>query len=225
VYGLDVLKERRADKRAGRGDAGALPDPVRFSQASIDKFTHAQGLARHFDPDVATNLIHAFAHLRSAVPLASPELGQLGQVYRVLPLQPGHPRLDEVLALAQQNHQVVLGSLSLPLLPTGDQAVMLVIVAQPGSERFAVARRPDCPFAVLGPPVEVKEPPAPQPEVIERKRRRVVDSPPVAESEPEVIDVPAVTLAADVKETNGVAKKPAAQRAAATPNGNGTIKA
>lgn len=185
--GLGItLLQKWWEKRQAEKAAQALPPPPDFTPAQMNYFTRAlpeegqgggQGRFRAFSVDT-NHVTLMLLGARSAVPVKHESLQQYGQVWRVVPLQAGAPTaLDVIQAAHRDPNQVVVGSLSLVLLPIGSPAPMILVVGPPSAQMLTVREgviaqpdgtKPAGAFAVLTPVVtpEVEAPaPAPAPPV------------------------------------------------------------
>lgn len=153
------------DKLAKRQESGAqapsglqLGPPMQFTPEQVRTFTHRQGNTDvlEFDRYVVERLLPEMLALRSAVPLVRGEAGELhrlGQVWQVVPMAQDLHNAWQVLSQARRRAgTVVLGSLSLVMLPAGTTATCLFVVASAGA---AAAAREGSPFAVIPSQVEL----------------------------------------------------------------------
>lgn len=227
--GLDWWKKRQAAKAES-----AVGDPPAFTPAQVHQFTSALGNFRAFDHDTAGVTLAMLAS-RSAVPATDAYLQQFGQVWKVVPLQQGaQSALDVVMAGHANPNLVVLGSLSLVLLPNGSPLPMVLVIGPAAAQMLAVREgtvtmpdgtRPGGKFALLRPlPPEMaaamSQPPSPQPQPPQSPSAHVGAAPPApAHEAPAPAPEPAPAPAASVAQTVADFEAKAAKEVAAKRNG------
>ena len=154
VWGVGALQKRK-EKRDQEAAARAPVQPPMFEEESIREFTEKRGASRCFQPDIATGLV-SLLESRSLSPIpptslsADPEevraLARLGTFYAVEPGSETLASAGHVLRECQKSGAVVVGSLSLVLLPSGADYPMIVGV---GGRSLAEAANESGEFALL----------------------------------------------------------------------------
>lgn len=137
VWGVSELRKRRI----AREDAERESAPVRapeFSSEDLAEFVipTANGKSRAFASDIADG-IATLLEARSLEPVPPAvlsddpdevrELGMLGSFYAVVPPKEGLPSAGQVVRECRRTGAVVVGSLSLVLLPGGDEGHAFVL--------------------------------------------------------------------------------------------------
>lgn len=170
VFLYDRTKERR--EKAKQAQQGAVPPAPEFEGGAADValFTTYEGEVRHFDADVkaallplldARGLRYVAASALAETAEQAAALAELGSFYMVVPLADGQVSAGETIRSCQGSGGVVLGSLSLVVLPLGgpEMPAMLVAIGGKALEKSANAAGE---FAVLSASVAVaKTDPAP----------------------------------------------------------------
>lgn len=196
-----TLVQKWWERRQAATLANTLPPAPEFTPMQLVQFTRIEGNFRAFSHDTA-GVTLAMLGSRSAQPIQHPTLSQYGRVWRVVPLQAGLPRaLDLVLQGYADPNAVVLGSLSLVLLPNGSPLPMVLVVGPQAAQVLAVREgivaqpdgtKPGGAFALLRPPPQPEEATAPAPEEV-----------PTPAPEPVTVTAPT-----DVPKRNGKASAP-----------------
>jgi len=180
---------------------------------------------------------------RSAYPVPDPNLSPHGQVWLVVPLTPGLPcALDIIIPAHSRPDLVVLGSLSLVLLPNGTPVPMVFLIGPPSASHLALRQglnpdgspRPNGQFAMLRRPkefdpiIEVPPAPAPTPPVAEPfpapPPPAVVTPPPAAVQASVAAAVAAEDVAKVVADFDKKAAREAKKAAAKANGANGAHK-
>lgn len=136
--------------------------PAVISPIEAAQFTEIESGARRFQHDIGAK-IPTMLGARSALPVAPSPQAPTARVWRVVPARPGLLSAAQTIEYARSDGLIVLGALSLILLPTGVECPWVLVAADPETARRLAS--PAGQLAIISDP-KLAEKPAEEPKLV-----------------------------------------------------------